>query len=25
MREAAVAACEPYEFVLSPVSPILTY
>jgi aspartyl-tRNA(Asn)/glutamyl-tRNA(Gln) amidotransferase subunit A len=25
MREAAVAACEPYDFVLSPVSPILPY
>jgi aspartyl-tRNA(Asn)/glutamyl-tRNA(Gln) amidotransferase subunit A len=25
MREAAVAACQPYDFVLSPVSPILPY
>jgi aspartyl-tRNA(Asn)/glutamyl-tRNA(Gln) amidotransferase subunit A len=25
MREAAVAACEPYDFVISPVSPILPY
>ena len=25
MREAAVAACEPYDFVLSPTSPILPY
>jgi aspartyl-tRNA(Asn)/glutamyl-tRNA(Gln) amidotransferase subunit A len=25
MREAAVAACEPYDFLLSPVSPILPY
>jgi aspartyl-tRNA(Asn)/glutamyl-tRNA(Gln) amidotransferase subunit A len=25
MREAAVAACEPFDFVLSPVSPILPY
>jgi aspartyl-tRNA(Asn)/glutamyl-tRNA(Gln) amidotransferase subunit A len=25
MREAAVVACEPYDFVLSPVSPILPY
>jgi aspartyl-tRNA(Asn)/glutamyl-tRNA(Gln) amidotransferase subunit A len=25
MREAAVAACDPYDFVLSPVSPILPY
>jgi aspartyl-tRNA(Asn)/glutamyl-tRNA(Gln) amidotransferase subunit A len=25
MREAAVAACEPYDYVLSPVSPILPY
>ena len=25
MREAAVAACRPYDFVLSPVSPILPY
>jgi aspartyl-tRNA(Asn)/glutamyl-tRNA(Gln) amidotransferase subunit A len=25
MREAAVAASEPYDFVLSPVSPILPY
>jgi aspartyl-tRNA(Asn)/glutamyl-tRNA(Gln) amidotransferase subunit A len=25
MREAAVAACEPFDFVISPVSPILPY
>jgi len=25
MREAAVAACQPYDFVVSPVSPILPY
>lgn len=25
LREAAVAACEPYDYVLSPVSPILPY
>jgi len=25
MREAAIAACEPYDYVLSPVSPILPY
>src|SRR3990172_6246712 len=25
MREAAVAACEPYDFVISPTSPILPY
>ena len=25
MREAAVSACEPYDFVLSPTSPILPY
>ncbi len=25
MREAAVAACQPFDFVLSPVSPILAY
>jgi aspartyl-tRNA(Asn)/glutamyl-tRNA(Gln) amidotransferase subunit A len=25
MQEAAVAACEPYDFVISPVSPILPY
>ncbi|MGH8737545.1 MAG: amidase [Burkholderiales bacterium] len=25
MRESAVAACEPYDFVISPVSPILPY
>jgi aspartyl-tRNA(Asn)/glutamyl-tRNA(Gln) amidotransferase subunit A len=25
MREAAVAACEPYDFLISPVSPILPY
>jgi len=25
MREAAIAACQPYDFVLSPVSPVPTY
>ena len=25
MREAAVAACQPFDFVLSPASPILAY
>jgi Asp-tRNA(Asn)/Glu-tRNA(Gln) amidotransferase A subunit family amidase len=25
LRDAAVAACEPYDFVLSPVSPVVTY
>jgi Asp-tRNA(Asn)/Glu-tRNA(Gln) amidotransferase A subunit family amidase len=25
LREAAVAACQPYDFVLSPVSPVLTF
>jgi Asp-tRNA(Asn)/Glu-tRNA(Gln) amidotransferase A subunit family amidase len=25
LREAAVAACQPYDFVLSPVSPVVTF